>query len=176
MTGVGRTTTSGGRLEMLSPGSKNRTQRASGRRRRRRIDHPVRSLRGQALAQSASGGHIQRSPLSSCANWCAAGTRRAVGGDLLRAPLQIEFLRYHRPQLQVVSETGRRRTLGPLSSSGVSEVAVVAPTVMDGKVPSKLNVRSSRSPAKAPGDFSCTMASLGQCGDPMSLETRQVPA
>ena len=37
--------------------------------------------------------------------------------DLLRAPLRIEFLRYHRPQLQVVSETA---VVGRLDRSRVS--------------------------------------------------------
>ena len=54
MTGVGPYYDFGVAVPDASPGLKNRTEHACGRRRRRRIDHPVRSLRGREVAVVAS--------------------------------------------------------------------------------------------------------------------------
>ena len=117
MTGSARTTTSGGRLEMLSPGSKNRTQRAVGTPAAPAHRSPSPQLtKSSACAERLWRAHTAIVSQQMC-QLVRCGNSSRGKCDLLRAPLRIEFLRYHRPQLQVVSETA---VVGRLDRSRVS--------------------------------------------------------
>jgi hypothetical protein len=99
-----------------------------------------------------------------------------VRGDLLRAPLQLQFGLHHLTQLLVALQAGLADPPGPLPGSGMGQVAVIDVLVVRAQVAAQLAADRGRRPVQAPGDLAGTVPVAAQGRDPLAFQQRQVPA
>ncbi|GAA4033347.1 hypothetical protein GCM10022232_93950 [Streptomyces plumbiresistens] len=99
-----------------------------------------------------------------------------MGGDLLRAPLQVELGLHLGFELGVRGQLEASRTSGSFAAAVVSQVGVVSAVVVRAAVAPQLPADRRRCPPEQAGYLPDGQAAATQRGDPSALQQRQVPA
>lgn len=99
-----------------------------------------------------------------------------MGGDLLRAPLEIELGLHLGFELGVRGQLGASGTSGSFAAAVVGQVGVVSAVVVRAAVAPQLPTHRRWRPPEQAGYLPDGQTAATQRGDPSALQQRQVPA
>lgn len=134
---------------------------------------------GQGPTQAALGSLVERS-VDGLVTEMPLGTIRPagpeMGGDLLRAPLQVQLGLHLGSELGIRGQLGASGTSGPLAAAVMGQVGVVSAVVVRAAVAAQLPADRRRCPPEQAGYLPDRQAAATQRGNPPTLQQRQVPA